>query len=100
MDPDDVTASVTVELRGEIDIAIASEVRQQLRAAIDGNPGALVIVDLSLVEFLDSSGLGALVGAHRYAHENGAALQVRAAQPNVAKVFKITGVDRIFDLRT
>ena len=52
-----------IEATGEIDATNAPELRSRVYAAVDENPGAVVTVDLSGVEFLDSTGLGVLVGA-------------------------------------
>ena len=59
-----VNGSTTVELGGEVDLAVAHELAARLEAVIDASSGN-VDVDLAQVRFLDSSGLKALVSTHR-----------------------------------
>jgi anti-sigma B factor antagonist len=79
-----------VFVNGELDLTTAAQFREALRTAQHGSPD--VIVDLSRVTFMDTTGISALVGARRMVpagqfHVVGATKQIR-------KVFKITGVDR------
>jgi anti-sigma B factor antagonist len=73
-------------------------VKDKLTAAIEANPGETVRVDLTDVDFLDSTGLGVLVGALRRAHTGGGEVVLAGARPNVAKVFQITGLDKVFEI--
>ena len=58
-----------------------------------GPPGALVVVDLSQLTFMDSSGLGAIHAARRGAIKDGGTLVVSRPSPIVHKVLEITGLD-------
>lgn len=86
-DPDGVA---TVRCSGELDIAGGPTLRSALDEA--GQAGLDVVVDLTDLEFIDSSGLGVLVGAHKNAAEQGRTMSLRGAQGAVAKVLRITGL--------
>ncbi len=81
---------------GEIDVSSAPLLRRHLAEIPATNP--IVIVDLSEVTFLDSTGIGVLVGAlgHiRETHSNGA-LHLVVTHPHIAKVLEVTGLTAIF----
>lgn len=92
-----VTAS-TVELDGEIDAATVGAMKERIGDAIGANPGGRVTIDMSKVTFLDSTGLGALVSALRYARDGGGDITITNVAPNVRKVFEITGLATVFEL--
>jgi anti-sigma B factor antagonist len=75
----------------------APTLRDRLADLIDSGHHT-VIVDLSEVGFLDSTGLGTLVAARTSATESGGALPVVCDQERVLKLFRITGLDSVFDL--
>jgi anti-anti-sigma factor len=68
-----------------------------LHAALATGSGPLV-VDISGVELLDATGLGVLVGAHRRARLDGRELVLRGASPRVARLLKVTRLDRVITL--
>ncbi len=80
---------------GEIDVSTASKLRERLDAAIDRGT-ALVVVDLSSVTFIDSTGLGVLIGTSKRVEDAGGALRVVATEPRILKLFEITGLTERF----
>jgi anti-sigma B factor antagonist len=84
-----------VTLRGEIDVATAPRVREQVVALVADGAWVLVL-DLEEVEFIDSTGLGVLVGALKRVRTHGGDLHLAAVPPRVAKVLSITGLDGVF----
>lgn len=83
---------VIVAVAGEIDISTVTRLRERLfELAATGCP---LIVDLNDVTFIDSAGLGALVGAYRRAGERGGSLQAVCARPHTRKLLWMTGIDR------
>jgi anti-sigma B factor antagonist len=86
-------AAPVIVVRGEIDVATSPQLRNELNAAI-----ALGARDLTLefagVSFVDSSGLGVLVGTYKRLREEGdGSIRIVGAQPSVRKVFEITGLE-------
>jgi anti-sigma B factor antagonist len=90
---DDDRADVTVE--GEVDIATAPLLREQLQAVIDAGAKS-VSVDLAGVDFIDSAGLGVLIGALKRLRERGGQLELRGLQAAPRKVIEITGLHEVF----
>jgi len=82
---------VRVELHGEVDLAVAGEVAGWLEGAIDGHPGKDLEVDLSALEFLDSSGIRTLLNAYSIATRNGRAFRITGAAGGVREVLEIVG---------
>ena len=87
-----------VTAQGELDLESAPELRRALIEAIDEHPGRPLIVDLEGVDFIDSAGLGVLVGGlQRARHREGDLLLVATGQ-NVIRVFELTGLTRAFEI--
>ncbi|TNY37321.1 STAS domain-containing protein [Thermomonospora catenispora] len=86
-----------VKVRGELDVFSSPRLREQLLDVIDTGPIRLV-VDLSDVTFLDSTGLGVLVGIyHRLRARNGT-MSFVGANERVRRVFHVTQLTKIFML--
>jgi anti-sigma B factor antagonist len=86
-----------VSVAGEIDVHSGPSLREHLLRAL-ANGERDLIVDLSGVSFLDSSGLGVLVTAHKRARAAGGMLRLASCQPAVATIFQITALDRAFSI--
>ena len=82
---------------GEVDVATAPRLRERLLQLVSHGNHHLV-VDLDGVDFLDSTGLGVLVGALKRVRTNDGELTLVCTQPRLLKVFDITGLDRVFTL--
>jgi anti-sigma B factor antagonist len=86
-----------ISLAGEIDLYTAPEFKQQLLEVI-GEGATHVIVDLTSTTFIDSTTLGVLVGGLRRLRATDGQLTIVCSDPNITKIFEITGLDRVFDL--
>jgi anti-sigma B factor antagonist len=82
---------------GEVDIASAPELKQALESVTAVKP-EMVIVDLTLVEFLDSTGLGVLVGAFKSCSDAGVGFRIVASDRRVLRVFEVTGLTEVFEI--
>lgn len=87
-----------VRLRGDVDMAVADDVVDWLREAVDST-GTVLDVDLAETQFLDSTGITSLVRARQYAESRGVAMRCVNTQPWVARVFHIAGVAEYLDVR-
>ncbi len=85
----------TIRVRGEVDIATSPLLRRQLERLVDGDEP--IVVDVSEMTFIDSSGLGVLVEMLHRRHD-GAGITLRGIQEPVRRVFEITGLTELFDL--
>ena len=82
-------------LTGEIDFTSSGPVQSTLLSMVLPG-GGTVVADLSGITFLDSSGLGVLVQAHRTATERDTRLLVVASEP-VRKLLRLTGLDTVLE---
>lgn len=83
-----------VRIRGEIDIASAGDVRETFIDVLSTSPTTHLIVDLGGVDFVDSTGIGVMVAAHRRVTTNGGRFTAVVATPTVRKVLQTTGLLR------
>jgi anti-sigma B factor antagonist len=84
-----------VTASGEIDVATAEPLRQAL-ISVEQEGATQVVVDLTEVEFLDSTGLGVLVGSLRRLRDVGGDMYVAMTHPHLLKVMRVTNLDRVF----
>ena len=89
-------STTVLALRGELDLDTAPHLREQLIEVI--GEGTRVVVDLELVGFLDSVGLGVLVGGLKRARTHGGDLVLVCSSRAVLKPLEITGLDRVFTI--
>ena len=91
-----MSLSVTVDngvvrVTGEVDVSNADELRSALDGCLEDGATALV-ADISEVPYIDSTGIGVLVGVAHRAAEKGARFEVARPQRNVARVLGLLGV--------
>lgn len=79
-----------------IDAAVAIQFKDGMRG-LTQNADGRVVLDLHCVDFVDSSGLGAIVGAMKQIGGQ-ARLELASLTPNVAKVFRLTRMDTVFTI--
>ncbi len=95
VDEDREAGRTVVTVSGEVDVATAPALRECLDRVVGLDEGA-VVVDLRGVTFIDSTGLGVLIGAHRASSDAGRELRLVLAEPRILKVFEITGLTDLF----
>jgi len=89
---------VDVTPRGELDMASAPELEQAIQPRLED--GTWVVLDLRSLDFIDSSGLRVVVGAHRAAEERGGRFTcVRGASgTTVHRIVEIAGIDGVIEM--
>ena len=88
----DADGAIRLALIGELDIAVADRVEERLRR--HGADGKRLRLDLSQLEFIDSSGVRAIVLGLRHARQSGHALEVhRQVSPAVRRMIEIMGIE-------
>ena len=86
---------------GEIDLYTAPRLHSELAAAIAKSaPETRFVVDMSGVEFCDSTGMNVLLSCLRQARERGGELELAAPRPAVKKILQVTGLDSVFTVIT
>ncbi|MFT4084032.1 MAG: anti-sigma factor antagonist [Nocardioides sp.] len=90
------TATV-IAVGGEIDVYTAPKLRDRITELVADGRYRLV-VDLEAVEFLDSTGLGVLVGGLKKVRAHDGVLRLVCTQGRLLKIFRITGLAKVFDI--
>ena len=86
-----------VEVGGEIDVYTAPKLREQLVELVNAGNYHL-IVDMERVDFLDSTGLGVLVGGLKRVRAHDGSLRLVCTQERILKIFRITGLTKVFPI--
>ena len=82
---------------GELDISTAPDLQETI-SGLNFAGVYQVVIDLTEVEFLDSTGLGVLIAALKRITANGGSLQLVFTQERLYKLFSITGLTKVFDI--
>ena len=86
-----------VELGGEIDVYTSPKVKDAITELIDQGHYNLVI-NLEKVRYIDSTGLGVLIGGLKRVREHGGTVNLVCTNPQIKKIFDITGLVKIFGI--
>jgi anti-sigma B factor antagonist len=87
-----------IALSGEVDLYSCPEFKEELLRVIAAG-AQHVVVDLAATTFIDSTALGVLLrGVERLREKSDGRLSVACTDPNICKVFEVTGLDRIFSV--
>lgn len=87
----------TLKVTGEIDVYTAPQLKEKLLASCSQEEWK-VVVDLSGVTYMDSTGLGVFIGAYKTCQSVGGSLHLVGLTPRVARLFNITGVDELITI--
>ena len=92
---------MVVTIAGEIDLYTAPKLQTDLVAIIDdAAPAARIVIDMSGVEFCDSTGMNVLLSCLRHVRERGGELELAAPRPAIVKILAVTGLDSVFTITT
>ncbi len=86
---------LTAYLSGELDHHTAALMRSKIDSAIELNMPAMVILDFSGISFMDSSGIGLIMGRYRILSKSDAKLHISGVTPQIYKVMKLAGLERL-----
>lgn len=89
---------LTCFIDGEIDHHSASVIRNEIDAAVEKNVPQMLVLDFRDVSFMDSSGIGLVMGRYKFLKPYGAELHVTNTSPQIGKVMKLAGLDRLAKL--
>lgn len=88
-----------VKIRGDIDHHSAKGIRESIDSAIFSKRPSMVVLDLSVVEFMDSSGLGLIMGRYANSIEIGASFLIFKPCQRVKKILELAGMERIIEIK-
>ena len=86
-----------IELEGEVDVYTAPQLKQQMISILESG-AKMMVVNLTKVDYLDSTALGVLIGGLKRMRERDGNLVLICPSPRIRRVFEITGLDKIFDI--
>ncbi|MBQ3562739.1 MAG: anti-sigma factor antagonist [Clostridia bacterium] len=86
---------ITAFLNGEIDHHTAAELRTTIDDAVVNNKPTLLVLDFKNVSFMDSSGIGLVMGRYKTISELGGELAIVNTSPGIGKVMKLAGMERL-----
>lgn len=95
----DESGRTVVTVGGEIDVYTAPKLRDKISEVVADGRRELV-VDLEQVEFLDSTGLGVLVGGLKKVRAEDGSLSLVCSQERLLKIFRITGLAKVFTIHS
>jgi len=87
---------VVMSVQGEIDLYTVPRLQRELSAVLAAGDPVRLVVDLSGVDFCDSTGVNVLLAAHRQVREAGGDLELAAPRPAVRKILQVTGLEAVF----
>lgn len=87
--------SLSVSLSGELDQYAAADLKGKIDLEIQSSPKRNLIIDLSGVTLMDSSGIGLIVGRYKIMHSLGGKLVICGANPYVDKMIALSGIKKI-----
>ena len=86
-----------IAVGGEIDVYTAPKLREKLISLVESGSYHLII-DMEAVEFLDSTGLGVLVGGLKRVRAHDGWIDLVCTQGRILRIFRITGLSRVFNI--
>lgn len=90
--------NLVVKLEGEIDHHSAKEIREGLDKMIAENKPKTLVLELSEIDFMDSSGLGLVLGRYRRLNEIGSKMLIKNPGERTEKIFAMAGVDKLIKI--
>ncbi len=90
--------TVTAYLSGELDHHSAKEMREAIDNAVELNMPSRLVLNFKNVSFMDSSGIGLVMGRYRILSRTGAELNITGTSPQIYKVMKLAGIERLAKL--
>lgn len=85
----------TAYISGEIDHHSAAVIRADIDNAVELNMPSLLVLDFTGVSFMDSSGIGLVMGRYRNLSRRGAKLHITGVSPQIYKVMKLSGIEKL-----
>jgi anti-sigma B factor antagonist len=93
----DTPGFTVIAVGGEIDVYTAPKLREKLISLVEDGSYQL-IVDMEAVEFLDSTGLGVLVGGLKRVRAHDGYIDLVCQQSRILRIFRITGLNKVFNI--
>ena len=89
--------TLTVRLTGELDHSAATSIRQELDALILQTGAKKLVFDLKALDFMDSSGIGLIIGRYKLMAQRGGSVAVRGPGARIDKIFRMAGLYQLVE---
>jgi stage II sporulation protein AA (anti-sigma F factor antagonist) len=88
-----------VKIEGELDLLVAANFRTELDQKLDAAQARHLILDFSRVTFIDSSGLGVILGRYKRLAEIGGTVQIWGVNEQIGRILELSGLNRIMEIK-
>lgn len=89
--------ALIVRLSGELDHSAAADIRREVDALIDDSGTRRLIFDLDGLQFMDSSGIGLMIGRYKRMARRGGSVAVRGSNARIDKIFQMAGLYQLVE---
>jgi len=86
-----------IQIEGEIDHHSANSLRERIDMAFEPTDCRRIIFDFSGVTFMDSSGIGMIIGRYKNVKKRGGTVTIAGMVPEIGRIFQISGLAKIID---
>lgn len=90
--------TMIARLIGELDHHTAAAIREQIDASAELNMPSLLVINFEKISFMDSSGIGLVLGRYRNLSKRGGTVKVTGVSPQIYKVMRLSGIERLMTL--
>jgi stage II sporulation protein AA (anti-sigma F factor antagonist) len=90
--------TLVVRIAGDMDMLVAEELRTQIDSRLDNNQVNNLIVNLEKVTFIDSSGLGVIIGRYKKVSAAGGKMYIAGVKPAIEKILFLSGINRLIPI--
>lgn len=93
-----VRNTLVVKVQGELDMLIADKMRDEVDKKLEGNNVKNLIINLEKVNFIDSSGLGVIIGRYKKISAVNGRMYIVGARPSVEKILHFSGINKLIPM--
>ena len=93
----DIQGVSIIVLKGRLDVEGHTALKDQAKALVDEG-AKKILIDFAQIDFIDSEGLGTLISIARWVLKSGGVIKFFSLQENVREVFRLSRLDKIFDI--
>jgi stage II sporulation protein AA (anti-sigma F factor antagonist) len=93
-----VRNTLVVRIKGELDMLAAEKLRTEIDNKLDSKEANTLVINLDQVTFIDSSGLGVLIGRYKKVTANNGHMYIVGAKPSVEKILFFSGINKLIPM--
>lgn len=93
-----VRNTLVVRVQGELDMLVADKLRQEIDSRLENKEISTLIINLDKVSFIDSSGLGVIIGRYKKIAAQDGSMYIVGARPSVEKILFFSGINKLIPM--